>query len=87
MEELGVENVRAKLAYGHTARELDAPVSDIVDKPPHPNRRFVEAWLAEKDAAERKQRVWTLICAAVAAATGIIAVLLGIVTWLLPMHK
>jgi hypothetical protein len=82
MEKLGVDTVRAKLRYGHAPRDLGAEVVGIVVEPPHPKRSFVEAWLAEKDAADRKHRtrinLWTLIFAAIGAATGIAGIVVGL---------
>ena len=75
LKKLDVETVRIKLAYGNTAPEPDASVRGIVDQPPLPTRGFVEPWLAEMDAAERKHRAridcWTLAFAAVAAVSGL----------------
>src|SRR5262249_39067089 len=54
MEGLGAETVRAKLAQA--GADTGTGVLQIVGNPPHPTRKFIEAWLAEQDAAERKRR-------------------------------
>jgi hypothetical protein len=49
MEKLGTDMVRAMFDL----RAVQAPnfrIRGIVDRAPHPTRRFVEAWLAEKAA-------------------------------------
>jgi hypothetical protein len=72
MERLSVETVQLKIAYGNAEPQPDAKVRNIVTELPLPTRAFVEAWLADKDAADRKRRArtdfWTLLFAAVAAA-------------------
>ena len=80
MENMGAENVRHKLyayPFGMALGEREQIIG-IDEDPPHPGRNFVEAWLAEKCAAERRERAWILACAIIAAATGIIAVILNI---------
>jgi hypothetical protein len=80
MERLGVDTVRAKLR--DAGQGSAAEVRHIVDKQPSPSRGFVEDWLAEKDAADRKHRakidLWTLIFAATGAAVGVIGIVVAL---------
>jgi hypothetical protein len=47
MENLGTERVRAMLDL-RAGEARNFRIRGIVDQAPHPTRRFVEAWLAEK---------------------------------------
>jgi hypothetical protein len=73
MERLGADTVRAKLTTTNIGP--DTRVRYIVSGSQPPTREFVEAWLGEKDAFERKHRArvdgWTLAFAAIGAATGL----------------
>lgn len=82
MEGLGRDVVLSKLAYGHAGNMPDDDVR--IGVPPFPRRKFVEAWLFEKNrAAEAAGRrnasivEWTLIASAIAAIAAVIAVIQG----------
>ena len=47
MEKLGADRVRAALDM-RAGQAGNFRIRGIVDRAPHPTRRFVEAWLAEK---------------------------------------
>jgi hypothetical protein len=72
MEKLGVENVRSKLSSFAVGTALDTPIMGNVDDAPHPPRRFVEAWLAKKEAAGHKYRVRVDILALILGALGVV---------------
>ena len=63
MAKLGVDTVRTKLR-DNAGIGPGSEVKYIVSEPPPPSRAFVEDWLAEGDAADRKRRakidLWTL---------------------------
>jgi hypothetical protein len=67
MEVLDTDTVRAKLTQAGPGTTSD--VLHIAGEPPFSARKFIEAWLAEKGAAERKRREridgWTLAFAAI----------------------
>jgi hypothetical protein len=52
MEKLGTDRVRAALDL-RAGQARNFRIRGIVDRAPHPTRRFVEAWLVEKAAARR----------------------------------
>jgi hypothetical protein len=73
MEGLGTETVRAKLAQAGVGTRDD--VAQIVGQLPFPTRKFVETWLAQKEAVERRRRDrvegFTLAFAGIAAAAAL----------------
>ncbi len=81
LKRLGVDTVRARLSYGVADPKPEWLVANIVDEPPDPPRKFIEDWLAEKEAtaAKNNSRIakLTLIASLIAAATGVAAVIEG----------
>ena len=77
LENVGKETVRAKLFVGGTG--FGADVRGIVDRAPHPDKHYVERWLAEEDRASQDRdtrRFWivTIIAFLSLVAAGIAAV-------------
>lgn len=77
LENAGKETVRARLSMGGTG--FGADVRGIVDRAPHPDKHYVERWLAEEDRASQDRdtrRFWivTIIAFLSLVAAGIAAV-------------
>jgi hypothetical protein len=51
----------------------------IVEKPPHPTRAFIEAWLGERDAAARRYRICIDSTALALAAIGVVIAIAGLI--------
>jgi hypothetical protein len=58
LDRLDAMTIRLKLAQASVVGGLDTRVQGIVDDAPHPTARFVQAYLAVLDAADRRRETW-----------------------------